>query len=641
MSFEYITEKDKKVHKLSNDEIKNIADRITSDFENYNGRRRQNLEQSEDLINEIFFKNSPTKRSNEEADYVDSVTEKYEAWKTKVKMCKTYMFYQVLKAFIWKNVYANTSSMFDVAGENQEADNDSNKQKAALVDIFERMNYTKTCDKIIDYALLHGELISFVAWKKKTQEYRKLIEAKDMLNPKALEALAKGKFYFIDEKPVYDNPYIYAVNPAHFVFDAAQKDNWDECPKIYKSYKVPDDIINNKYYKVSKEAEEAIKNEADTDVDTSASQLNQDLEYKTNNSKTVEVLEHWGNLTLKDGTVLKNWHVVVAARKWVVRFEKNKRIINPFTYGSWVNDPETGRGISPLYCVLSLAHLQEDLLNRTCDMQSLSENPPIYAPKGFFDDEEVKLYPGKIIEFGDNLSPSDIKTMEFAVSVFLNDITFISDTMSEVSGIFPNMAGADESGTKTATEISTKAQGQLTRLAMLIDTINQDLIVENVKKVAKLCADFKTGEENIFVDNGGNKETITITDQIRQAEYRYTYSDRTATTERSNKADLVAAAVEKFAKYVQLNAPEVFTWYMEQKDVENPERFLQQQNTMPVEIQQALMQSPQVKQMVQQYQQQKQQQQQQNNNNNKQNNAQQPAKVIPDGSIPQGVNSVE
>ena len=90
MSFEYITEKDKKVHKLSNDEIKNIADRIVSDFENYNGRRRQNLEQSEDLINEIFFKNKPTKRSNEESDYVDTLTEKYEAWKTKVKMCKTY-----------------------------------------------------------------------------------------------------------------------------------------------------------------------------------------------------------------------------------------------------------------------------------------------------------------------------------------------------------------------------------------------------------------------------------------------------------------------------------------------------------------------------------------------------------------------
>ena len=529
MSFEYITDKDVK-KTLSKDEVQQLAERISSDFDNYNSRRRQNLEQSEELINEIFFKKEFTKKSKDVSE-----NDKYESWKTKVKMCKTYMFYQVLKAFIWKNVYANTNSMFDVSGENQESDNDSNKQKAALVNIFDKMNYSQTCDKIIDYALLHGEIISFVAWKKKSQEYRKLIEQEDLENPKAVQALKQGKFHYIAEKQIYDNPYIYPVNPANLVFDVAQKENWDECPKIYKTYKVPDDIINNKYYKVSKEVATEIKNEIDKDVVSSASQLNEDLEHKTYNSKTVEVLEHWGNLTLKDGTVLKNWHVVVVARKHIVRFEKNRRIINPFTYGSWVNDPETGRGISPLYCVLPLAQLQEDLMNRTCDMQTLAENPPLYAPKGFFDEDEVKLYPGKIIEFGDNLSPSEIKAMEFAVSVFLQDVTFLSDLMAEVSGIFPNMAGADESKAKTATEISTKAQGQLTRLSMLIDTINQDLIVEDVKKVAKLCADFKTGNEDIFVDNGNNKETITITDQIRQTEYKYTYSERTAITERSNK----------------------------------------------------------------------------------------------------------
>ena len=447
-----------------------------------------------------------------------------------------------------------------------------------------------------------------------------------MENPKAQEALAKGKFHYIAEKTIYDNPFVYPVNPANLVFDVAQKENWDECPKIYKTYKVPDDIINNKYYKVSSTVAQEIRNEVDKGISSSCSQLNRDLENKTSNSKTVEVLEHWGNLTLENGTVLKNWHVVVVARKYVVRFEKNNRIINPFTFSAWVTDPETGRGISPLYCVLSLAQLQEDLMNRTCDMQTLQENPPLYAPKGFFDEEDVKLYPGKIIEFGDQLSPGQIKAMEFSVSVFLNDITFLSDMMAEVSGIFPNMAGADESKAKTATEISTKTQGQLTRLSMLIDTINQDLIVEDVKKVAKLCADFKSGDENIYVDNGNNKETITITDTIRQADYRYTYSDRTATTERSNKADLVAETAERFSKFMPLNAPELFTWYMEQKDVENPERFLQQQDTIPIEIQQMLMQNPQIKQMVEVYEQQK----NQNDNQSSKSNA-----VIPDTSIPQ------
>ena len=118
-------------------------------------------------------KKNPTKKSDEEKNASDSEHAKYEAWKTKVKMCKTYMFYQVLKSFIWKNTYSNTNSMFDVSGENQEADNDSNKQKAGLVDCFEKMEYQKTMDKVIDNFLIHGELITYVGWKKKTEEYQK------------------------------------------------------------------------------------------------------------------------------------------------------------------------------------------------------------------------------------------------------------------------------------------------------------------------------------------------------------------------------------------------------------------------------------------------------------------------------------
>ena len=398
--------------------------------------------------------------------------------------------------------------------------------------------------------------------------------------------------------------------------------------KVYKSFKTAEEIINNKYYTVSKEVAQELRAMTGKTADNE-SQMDKDNELKITNGSTIEVLEHWGNLTLSDGTVLKNWHAVVVARKHLVRFAKNNRIVNPFTYQPLIEDPETGRGISPLYCVLSLAEMQEDLMNRTCDMQALAENPPLYAPRGFFDTDEIKLYPGKIIEFGDELNPQKIQQMEFSVGVFLNDITFISDLMAEISGIFPNMAGADESRAKTATEISTKTQGQLTRLSQVIDTINQGLIVPVVKKVAKLCADFKSGDEEILVTNGNKKDTIVINDRIRQAEYRYTYSDRMATTERNNKADIVAAALERFAHYVALNGEEVLTWYMEQHGVENPERFLLQGPQMPEEVQEILMQDPRVQAMCAQVETQKEAQKE---------GVEAPENVpavIPDASIPE------
>ena len=567
MSFDYIIEKDNSTKTLSKEQEGALVKSIVSDFKTLNAERSANLEMASKLANEIFFKND-----------FKSLTDKTKKWKSKVKMCKTFMFYQTLKSFIWKHTYANVNSMFDVSGENHDSNNMSNKQKAMLVDIFEKMDYQKTCDKVIDNALLFGELISFTAWKKNYEEYRRPISffqnlfSQDFTKlPKILDAIKQGRNYWTDLKKIYDNPYVYPVNPSDLVFDTSQVDNWDSCPKIYRTYKTASDIINNRYYRLSDDEKEEIllmtkkntesKNSSDSVV----------------NGSTIQVLEHWGDLKLPNGTLLKNWHAVVVGGKYLVEFGKNERIINPFSYGAFIIDPQTKRGISPLYCVLSLALMQEDLLNRTCNLQSLSENPPLLAPEGFFDEDEIELYPGKIIEYGDNLTPAAaFQQMNFNPSVFLNDITFLNDLMAEVSGIFPNMIGSVETtAAKTATEINTKAQGQMTRLSMLVDTINQDFILPNVKKVAKLCADFKSGIETVFVNKENQPEVVEIDDAVRQADYKYTYADRSNTTLKSEQADMLVQAVEKFKSVgLDVNLQEIFIWYFEQKGVENAERFL-------------------------------------------------------------------
>ena len=571
MSFEYIIEEEQKSQKLSKQQEEDLVKSIVSDYKKYDENRASNLDKSNSVIDEIFFKK----------DYKNT-TDKNERWKSKIKMCKTYMFYQTLKAFIWRNIYSNVHSMFDVSGENHDSDNNSNKQKAVLVDMLEKMDFQKTCDKVIDNALLYGELISFTAWKKKFQEYRRPIDffknmfSKDIVKlPEIIKASNEGKNYWVDTKKVYDNPYIYPVSPADIVFDVSQADNWDDCPKIYRTFKTPDDIINNKFNTINKETAYNIRELVSKNSDLSSKKREKE---DIINGATVEVLEHWGDLKLPDGKVLKNWHAVIVGRKYLVRFSKNESIINPFTYGAFVVDPDTKRGISPLYCVLSLAESQEGFLNRTIDMQSLSENPPLLAPEGFFEEEEISLYPGKIIEYGDNLSSANaFKQLAFNNNVFLADIEFLDTLMCEVSGIYPSMIGIQENFAKTATEINTKTQGQLTRLAMLLDIINQDFILPNIKNIAKLSADFKQGDELVYVSGDNNQETILINDEIRQADYKYTYSDRNMINDKSMMADLVIQNATNFAQVLPLDMAEIFTWYFEQKGVENPERFLNQE----------------------------------------------------------------
>ena len=594
MSFEYLIQKENSIKKLSKGDENSLVKSITENFKIYNEKRSQNLQNSNALIDEIFFKNK----------FVTNTSDKNTNWKSKIKMCKLFMFYQTLKAFIWRNVYSNVNSMFDVSGENQDSDNFSNKQKAMLVDILEKMNYQKTCDTVIDNALLYGELISFTAWKKRYEEYRRPIEFfKNIFSddfqklPRVMEAISQGKNYWTDSKKIYDNPFIYPVNPANLVFDVSQKDNWDDCPKIYRSFKCPQDIINNQLYSIDSLTASEIKNLVKTNNEPYNKDVKKHLD-EVVDGQTVEILEHWGDLKLPDGTILKNWHAVVVARKYLVRFKKNETIINPFTYGTFIQDPESKRGISPLYSILSIAHAQEDLFNRTLNMQALSENPPLLAPEGFFTQEEINLYPGKIIEYGDNLSPSAaFKQLTFEHTVFSNDISFLDSLMSEVSGIYPSMIGIDEDSVKTATEITTKTQGQMTRLAMLLDIINQYLIIPNVKNVAKLCADFKSGIETVYINKNNQKELIEIDDSVRQADYKYTYSDRTMINEKSNKADLLVQAIDKFSQKIALDLPEIFVWYFEQKGVENPERFLTQNTQIP---QQPVTETPQVPASVEQ-----------------------------------------
>ena len=594
MSFEYLIQKENSIKKLSKGDENSLVKSITENFKIYNEKRSQNLQNSNALIDEIFFKNK----------FVTNTSDKNTNWKSKIKMCKLFMFYQTLKAFIWRNVYSNVNSMFDVSGENQDSDNFSNKQKAMLVDILEKMNYQKTCDNVIDNALLYGELISFTAWKKCYEEYRRPIEFfKNIFSddfqklPRVMEAISQGKNYWTDSKKIYDNPFIYPVNPANLVFDVSQKDNWDDCPKIYRSFKCPQDIINNQLYSIDSLTAREIKNLVKTNNEPYNKDVKKHLD-EVVDGQTVEILEHWGDLKLPDGTILKNWHAVVVARKYLVRFKKNETIINPFTYGTFIQDPESKRGISPLYSILSIAHAQEDLFNRTLNMQALSENPPLLAPEGFFTQEEINLYPGKIIEYGDNLSPSAaFKQLTFEHTVFSNDISFLDSLMSEVSGIYPSMIGIDEDSVKTATEITTKTQGQMTRLAMLLDIINQYLIIPNVKNVAKLCADFKSGIETVYINKNNQKELIEIDDSVRQADYKYTYSDRTMINEKSNKADLLVQAIDKFSQKITLDLPEIFVWYFEQKGVENPERFLTQNAQIP---QQPVAETPQVPASVEQ-----------------------------------------
>ena len=67
-----------------------------------------------------------------------------------------------------------------------------------------------------------------------------------------------------------------------------------------------------------------------------------------------------------------------------------------------------------------------------------------------------------------------------------NDAKKLSDVLVEVK----EKTNAQTNTSKTATEINTKVQGQLTRLSMMLDIINQYFILPDIKNIVNRIREY-------------------------------------------------------------------------------------------------------------------------------------------------------
>ena len=482
---------------------------------------------------------------------------KLNGWDNKISLPDIYELAQTLKSHISDNLYSHPEAMFDVSGATPESQEYANRQKAMLVNTFEQMKLEDEIEKIIDSIVETGECTLFVGWETKVKQIRRALSVKEQLeNP-------EHKTFILEEKLVYDNAKIKHIKAEDFVFDKTDKDNWDRCAKIYKTYSTIDELRSEKSNNLlTEEKLETLK-------EVVASKKTRNSEKAVEENK-VEILEYWGDIELEDGTLLKNWLVVVGARREIIRFEPNPFVINPFIHANIIESPLTGRGISPLRVAL--------ILNKQIDALALMMNPPYLAPKGCFNGEQV-VKPGKIIEYDSALMPNQPIPLSFDKAMvgwdFLN---YFKSTIESATGIFKNMAGNTQSTARTATELNYSANGQEARLNMLLDAINRKVIVPMVEKTAEIIANFKIGNEVIGVNEKGGMTFLRIDDKIRNGNYIYRYGDRKATFERKLRLKELFEVVKSFAEVPEVSQNvdwmECFKFALEQYGIENSNHFL-------------------------------------------------------------------
>lgn len=534
---------------ISADEENLLIKKIPQKYDDLEDDRREQLDDIKVLRDTIYNNQVP----------------QINGWDSKIELPDIYELAQTLKSHICDNLYSHPDAMFDISGANPQAQAFANRQKAMLVNTFEQMKLEDELEKVVDGIVETGESTLFVGWETKIKSIRRAQSIEEQL----IAPTESG--FVVESRIVYDNPKVKHIKSEDFVFDKGRRDNWEGCPKIYRTYCDIEELVANQANNLfTEEKIEALKGVV-------ANKFKKDND-KSVEDKRVEVLEYWGDIELIDGNVLKNWLIVVAGRSQIIRFESNPFLLNPFIHANIIESPKTGRGISPLRVALILNNISSTILNKQIDALALMMNPPYLAPKGCFKGEQV-VKPGKIIEYDAALMPTAPTALSFDKAMMgWEFLTYFKSTIESATGIFNNMSGSLQSEQRTATELNYSVSGQTTRLNMLLDAVNRKVIIPMVEKTAELIANFKIGREVISVTDKGRTMFIEVDDGIRNENYVYRYGDRKATLDRKIHTKELFDVVKSFAEVPpvanQVNWLECFKYALEQYGIENSNNFL-------------------------------------------------------------------
>lgn len=534
---------------LDADEELLLVQKIPQKYDEFEDDRREQLDDIK-LVRDTIYNNQISQING---------------WDSKIELPDIYELAQTLKSHISDSLYSHPDAMFDVSGSNPQAQTSANSQKAMLVNTFEQMKIEDELEKVVDGIVETGESTLFVGWETKIKSIRRA----QSIEEKLISPSEDG--FVIENRVVYDNPKVKHIKSEDFVFDKNRRDNWDNCAKIFRSYCDIEELSSNKANNLlTQEKIETLRG-----VMANKSKKDSD---KSVENKRLEVLEYWGDIELDDGEILKNWLIVVAGRREIIRFEPNPFILNPFVHANIIENPKIGRGISPLRVALILNNISSTILNKQIDALALMMNPPYLAPKGCFKGEQV-VKPGKIIEYDAALMPTAPAALSFDKAMQgWEFLTYFKSTIESATGIFNNMSGNLQSEQRTATELNYSVNGQTARLNMLLDAVNRKIIVPMVEKTAELIANFKIGREIISINDRGRTIFIEIDDSVRNGNYVYRYGDRKATMERKSRMNELFAIIKSFAEVPavanQVNWLECFKFALEQYGIENANNFL-------------------------------------------------------------------
>lgn len=515
---------------------------------------------------------------------------------------------------LMERVYFSNEALFDVKPLKKESIGTIYQQKISLVNDFDNMDFSAVIEDILEDNCLSGELIGFVSYK--THKVKRKVRRSELspivqgqtspttdnifgvlkkLFPQAEQMLfdnnliegfkTKGgdiitsenlvkmtKSHCFYEVTLYEGTQVIPIKAEDYIFDTNTNSY-----EIWRSFKGINEILSNQSYTIDDETEEYLKKSITNPTSTELG----DIDYKYDISATrdsignaLQVFTLYGDITLSDGTELKNYVIDVCLDR-VLRCEPSPLLFSPFVFYAPLVDPNDRRGISKLRVAIIYNAIRSNIANAETDLLALLINPPFWSVKGSITDTEIKLAPGKKLEFDAKDTELPPKTIQFPQGLMGFDyITFFDNLIDESTGIAKNLVGAVNQEGKTATEIEYSQAGAGMRIGHNADQVKRGFNLPLVGKVADVKAIIEQDPIDLVINKGDNHEVVTIDNVVRQGHYKYTLIDNKTANDRKAKYKEFLQFAQLFMQAPFANIEKVYEAGLSLLDFENPEEFI-------------------------------------------------------------------
>lgn len=443
---------------------------------------------------------------------------------------------QTLLAHFWGRSLATDNVLFSVTGGDKKSKEQAPIYKKALLKLLDKDKFHSKMDKAIYTALLKGVCIAHVQYETITETRRTL----SGLNGTEYETDEVGKRVFKDYlKQIKDAATVKIIDPENFVFDTSTHEDWDKCLKIYQTFVNYEDLLADDNFQNVEGLNKHYQGKEATKIPASLRKKKheQDTNKGFDDKGRIEVLEVHGDVRLPSGKYLRNWTLVIAGRRRLIRFEQNPYYVNPFQ--KWEYEPaEDGWGYSPISYIVGLIQSSSTLLNTGVEGAKLSINPPTYAPKGMFPQKKIYLTEGMIVEYEQkqamtqNYTPQPVRLSPQAPFPYLQLFEAQSEaTTGATRQLSGNVTTNDKA--QTATEFQgLQIVGNLI-IDRVIDLFNRDFKLPIIEKYSEITAMYNPQSFSVSIENDdGVEEFQEVQPEHYYGNYEFYIEDNKSELER-------------------------------------------------------------------------------------------------------------